>query len=226
MNIEILYQPSYSTARVSMQAGEALRAEIGAMVSMSPGIQIDTRMQGGLLQAISRSMLGGESFFLNTFKALTASEILLAPTMPGDIAVLDLKQDSYLVQSGSFLASEESVETEVNWSGAKTFFAGEGLFTLRCKGQGKLIVSSYGAIHEVQLGPGQVYTVDTGHLVAFPALMPFRVRSIGGIQATLFGGEGLVVDLTGPGKVYLQTRSMGAFLDWLIPKLPKPSTKG
>jgi len=36
----------------------------------------------------------------------------------------------------------------------------------------------------------------------------------------------LVVDLTGPGKVFMQTRSEDAFLSWLIPKLPKERYKG
>ncbi|MGB5167936.1 MAG: AIM24 family protein, partial [Acidimicrobiia bacterium] len=41
-----------------------------------------------------------------------------------------------------------------------------------------------------------------------------------GWKSTIFGGEGLVVDLTGPGKATLQTRSEDAFLSWLLPKLP------
>lgn len=226
MDIEILYRPSYSTAKVTLLPGEAVIAELGAMLTMSPNIQIETKMQGGFLQAISRSMLGGETFFLNTFRAPAGGELMLAPTMPGDVATLELATDAYYVQSGSFLASSEKIETDATWSGAKTFFAGEGLFMLRCRGQGTLILSSYGAIHEVQLTAGQTYTVDTGHLVAFPALMPFKVRSIGGLKATILGGEGLVVDLTGPGKVFLQTRSVGAFLGWLIPRLPKPTSSG
>jgi len=40
----------------------------------------------------------------------------------------------------------------------------------------------------------------------------------------VLGGEGLVVDLTGPGRVLLQTRSEGAFLNWLLPKIPKRSS--
>jgi uncharacterized protein (AIM24 family) len=47
------------------------------------------------------------------------------------------------------------------------------------------------------------------------------VRKVGGLKSTLLSGEGLVVDLTGPGRVLLQTRSTEAFLAWLIPLLPK-----
>jgi len=92
---------------------------------------------------------------------------------------------------------------------------------LRASGTGTLFLSSYGAIHEVDLAAGQKYVVDTGHLVAFTEGMPFKVQAVGGLRSTLFSGEGLVVELEGPGQVLLQTRSQDAFLSWLIPRLPK-----
>ena len=92
---------------------------------------------------------------------------------------------------------------------------------LRCSGSGTLILSSYGAIHEMNLKAGETFTIDTGHLVAFSEEMGFKVRGIGGLKETILGGEGLVVDMTGPGKVLMQTRSVGAFLNWLLPKIPK-----
>ena len=96
---------------------------------------------------------------------------------------------------------------------------------LNCAGAGDLILSSYGAIHDMTLKAGESYTVDTGHLVAFTEGMGFSVRRVGGMKSTLFSGEGLVVDLSGPGKVFMQTRSDDAFLSWLIPRLPKESSR-
>ena len=93
---------------------------------------------------------------------------------------------------------------------------------LRASGPGQLLVSSYRAIHQLELAAGQRYTVDTGNLVAFSEGMDFRVRRIGGIKSTLFSGEGLVVDLTGPGQVLMQSRSADQFLAWLIPQLSQP----
>ena len=86
---------------------------------------------------------------------------------------------------------------------------------LRARGTGLLILSSYGAIHPIELQSGQRYTVDTGHLVSFTEGIGFSVRPLGGVRTTLFSGEGLVVDLTGPGRVYMQSRSADAFLSWL-----------
>jgi uncharacterized protein (TIGR00266 family) len=225
MQIEVLYRPSYSMARVILKEAEVLRAETGAMVGMK-GVQVETRMQGGFLRALARSAFANESFFINTFRAgLDGGELLLAPTLPGDVFSLELKQEAFMVQSGSFLASSEGVETDTKWSGARTFFSGEGFIMLRCSGEGTLLLSSYGAIHELTLVEGETFTVDTGHLVAFSEKVGFELRTVGGLKSTLLGGEGLVVDLRGPGKVMLQTRSEGAFLDWLLPKLPKPEAK-
>jgi len=226
MQVEIRYRPSYSLALVKLDPGEAIRAEAGAMVSMSPGLALETKVTGGLLAGLKRSFLGGESFFMNTYRApAQGGEIALAPVLPGDMIVRELRDESLLVQSGSYVASSEGINLDTKWSGARTFFAREGLIMLRVSGTGTLILSSYGAIHEVDLGPGESYTVDTGHLVAFTEGMGFKVRTVGGLKSTLFSGEGLVVDLTGPGKVLIQTRSEDAFLAWLIPKLPKQQSR-
>jgi len=226
MKVDIQYRPSYALAVVSLDANESLQAEAGAMVSMSPGLAMDTGAKGGLMGALKRSVLGGESFFLNTYRAsASGGQISLAPALPGDMAVLELRDEPLMVQSGSYVASSEGINIDTKWSGAQTFFAREGLIMLKCAGPGTLVLSSYGAIHEMELAEGESHTVDTGHLVAFTEGMGFKVRTVGGMKSTLFSGEGLVVDLTGPGKALMQTRSDDAFLSWLIPRLPKESSR-
>ena len=225
MQVEIRYQPSYSFALVTLDAGESIQTESGAMVGMSPSLQLQTAAQGGFLKSLGRSLLGGESFFLNTYSAQKQGDsVALAPALPGDIAVIEMNGQELLVQSGSYLAASAGVQVDTKWSGAKTFFGGEGLIMLRVTGKGTLIVSSYGAIHPVELAAGQSYVVDTGHLVTFESHMKYQVKKVGGWKSTLFSGEGLVAELTGPGKLTLQTRSQDAFLSWLIPKLPQPSS--
>jgi len=226
MKVDIQYRPSYALAVVALDPNESIQAEAGAMVSMSPGVAIETEAKGGLIGALKRSVLGGESFFLNTYRAPDrGGQIALAPVLPGDLAVLELNDEMLMVQSGSYVGSSQGIDIDTKWSGAQTFFAREGLIMLKCSGSGTLVVSSYGAIHEMELGAGQSHVVDTGHLVAFTEGIGFKVRSIGGMKSTLFSGEGLVVDLAGPGKVLMQTRSDDAFLSWLIPRLPKESSR-
>jgi uncharacterized protein (TIGR00266 family) len=221
---DLIYQPAYTTARVTFDEGDAIRAESGAMVSMSGQIEIETKAQGGIFKSLGRSMLGGESFFMNTFHARgDDQEILLAPSLPGDIALLPLAGTEMIVQSGSFLASDVSINVETKWGGARSFFGGEGLFMLKCSGTGDLLVASYGAIHKRLLTAGETYTVDSGHIVAFDAHIPYQPRKAGSWKSTIFGGEGFVVDFQGPGETYLQTRSQQSLLSWLIPRLPNKS---
>lgn len=224
MEVEILYRPSYSLGVVKLSPNEQIRAEAGAMVSMSEGVALETKAEGGLLKSLGRAILGGESFFQNVFRAPPqGGEVTFAPDLPGDVFVLTLQNKRMMVQTGSYLASEMGIELNAKVS-LKAFTAMEGFSMLEVSGSGKLLLSSYGAIHEKVLRPGEKYIVDSTHLVAFDAEMPVTPQSVGGLKSTLFSGEGFVVQLSGPGRILMQTRSPRAFLEWLIPQLPKPNS--
>lgn len=221
MKVDVQYRPSFALAVVTLEAKESIQVESGAMVGMSPDLEMETEARGGFLKSLTRSMFGGESFFLNTYTASSHGDsVALAPPLPGDISVIEMHDETLMVQSGSYLASSEGIEVDTKWSGAKTFFGSEGLIMLKISGTGTLIVSSYGAIHPMELEAEQSYVVDTGHLVTFEEHLDFRVKKVSGWKSTLFSGEGLVVELTGPGQLTLQSRSQDSFLSWLIPQLP------
>ena len=132
--------------------------------------------------------------------------------------VVELQNESMLVQSGSFVASATTVEVNASWGGAKGFFGSNGLILLKATGSGPLILGGYGAIHDITLSAGQKYTVDTGHIIAFSEKLGFKVRKVGGLKSTLLSGEGLVVDLTGPGPRSPANPFYGGF-----PRLADPS---
>ena len=222
MQTEIMYAPAYALARITLAPREAATVEAGAMVSMSSDLEIKTSAQGGFLKALKRSALGGESFFVNTFTASDrGGELTVAPSLPGDMLVLELRNEEYKVQAGGFIASAQTVNIDTRWGGARSFFGGDGsFFMLSCSGTGPLVLASYGALHKVTLAPGERYTVDSGHVIAFSHEMGFQTRRVGSWKSTLLGGEGLVVDLTGPGDLFMQTRSQPAFIGWLTSHLP------
>ncbi len=224
MQIDIQHRPSYSLAVVQLAPNERIRAESGAMVSMSASINIETKAEGGILKSLSRAVLGGESFFQNFYQAgPQGGEVTLAPELPGDIALIDMHGETLMVQTGSYLASENGIDLSAKIS-MKALMSAEGLSMLEAKGSGKLLVSSYGAIYEKTLASGEKYIVDTSHLVAFNSTLQAVPRAAGGLKATLLSGQGLVVELTGPGRLYIQTRSPKALINWIIPQLPKPDS--
>lgn len=224
MKITVEHRPSYALGVVDLDAGESVRAETGAMVSMSGHVTVESGVQGGLLKSAMRKVLGGESFFVNTFTAAGApGQVTFAPSLPGDITTVDVEGEMF-VQSGSFLAGEQAIEIETKWGGARSFFSSEGLFLLHLKGRGQALISSFGAIHKMTLDGTKSVIIDTGHVVGFGPRVKWDVKKVAGLFTSLVSGEGLVCEFSGHGDVWLQTRSNQAFLDWLLPRLPTSKT--
>lgn len=225
MQIQLKHQPSYSLGIATLDPNEQVRVESGAMVSYSEGISIETKSEGGLFGGLKR-MVGGESFFQNVYTAPPqGGEITVAPALPGDMFVVTINNGETLyLQSGAFIASEKGVTTDTGWGGSRGFFGGAGLILLKVTGVGELIAGCYGAIEQRTLAAGQKYNVDTGHIVGFDGTITFNVKRVGNWKSTILSGEGLVCELTGPGRVYMQTRSEEALIGYLAAKMPKPSS--
>ncbi|RLI83598.1 TIGR00266 family protein [Archaeoglobales archaeon] len=217
MKHRILSRPSYSLLELELESGEEVQAETGAMVYMR-NVELKTEMKGGFFGGLKRSLLGGESFFINRFVSKGKGLLGLAPRYQGDIVHIPIDGRMY-AQSGAFLASSPEINVDTKWGGARTFFAGEGLFLLKLEGSGDLWLSSFGGIEEVEV-EGNL-KVDTGHIVAFGEGLNFKISRAGGLKATLLSGEGLVAEFSGSGKVWIQTRSIGEYVGWLASLLPK-----
>lgn len=218
MQHDIRNNPDFASLHVVLDQGEQIVTEAGAMMGMSSDLKMATNMRGGLLGAAKRA-LGGESIFLNTYTATGDGQRLdIASSAPGDVEHMSLSEGAVMVQSGSFLCSTPGVTVDTKWGGARTFFGGEGLFMLRCAGQGDLWISSYGAIFAVDIEGS--YVVDTGHIVAFEENLQFKVRSVGGLKSLFFSSEGLVCEFSGTGRLWIQTRNSSALAGFLHPFRP------
>jgi uncharacterized protein (TIGR00266 family) len=224
MKISVEHRPAYALGIIDLEGGESVKAETGAMVSMTSNIEVASGIQGGIFKSAMRKVLGGESFFVNTFTASGGpGQVSFAPSLPGDVTELELSGSLY-VQSGSYLAGSTAVEIDIKWGGARSFFASEGLFLLHLRGTGHVLLSSFGAIHRIALDGTQPMVIDTGHIVAFDSTLQWNVRKVSGMFTSLISGEGLVSEFSGRGSVWLQSRSNQAFLDWLLPRLPTART--
>src|SRR6476659_4021972 len=218
---QIEHQPAFSLAVLKLQPEQSIMAEAGAMVSMSGNVELQSQMKGGLFGALKRAA-GGESAFVSTFTARGGpGEVTLAPGAPGDIAAIEMHNQTFFVQSSSYLAGDASLVADPKWGGAKSFFGGEGLFVLMVQGQGLLLVSSFGAIHRKTLAPGERYVVDTGHLVAWEGTTQYTLRkAAAGFFRSMVSGEGIVAEFSGPGELLIQTRNLAALAGLLKPFFP------
>lgn len=220
MHYQIKHKPSFSVARVEFeQPGEQLVVEAAAMVAKDTALQMKTQMRGGMLGAAKRKLLGGESLFQNTFTATEAGQsIWVAPPAEGDIIAMELGAGAgpVFMSSGNYIASGAGVSLDTEFKGAKGFFSGTSLFMLRADGQGPLFLGSYGGIHEVEVGP-QGYICDNNHIVAFEGTLDYSVRRVGGIVSLVAGGEGIVCEFRGQGKLWVATRGPDALARFVHP---------
>jgi len=224
MEWTVEYRPAYSLLRVKLNPGESVTAEAGAMVLMKGNVEIKTHT-GGIAKALLRGIFGTESVFLNTYEAKSFAEVWFAPSVPGDIAYVPLSGEGYIVQDMSYLAHHGDVDVGVAWRGLKGLLAEGELIWLKLKGVGGVWVNAYGGLSRVDLKPGEKVVVDNFHFVAMNEDIKWRVRKFGGWRSFFLGGEGLVLEVEGPGTVYIQTRILPPLARLIRKYMPQSSGK-
>jgi uncharacterized protein (TIGR00266 family) len=226
MKYEILYSGAFAMLKVNLGSGESVKAEMGAMVSMTPNINLRGTVDGGILRGLGR-MLSGEKFF---FQELTAAggqgEVLLSPGSIGDIEAIELDGSYKLyVQKDGFLAGTQGIEVNTKMQNlARGFLSGEGFFIVEISGRGTVFLSSFGAIHAINLAPGEEMIIDNGHLVAWPDYMNYKIeKAASGWISSLTSGEAIVCRFRGEGVVLVQSRNPAGFGSWIKSFVPTRS---
>lgn len=224
MKHEILYDHSFPIVKAKLDRGETIKAEMNAMVSMSPTIDIKGTLDGGVLKGFGR-LLSGEKFFFQELTAVRGNgEVLLAPSAIGDIQAVELDGSySLYVQKNGFLAGTSGIQVSTKMQNlSKGLFSGEGFFILEISGKGTVFISSFGAIHAINLSNDEEVIIDSQHLVAWPSYMQYQVeRAAKGWFNTFSSGEVMVCRFKGEGVVLIQTRNANGFGGWLKQFLPK-----
>jgi len=202
---------------ITLDPGEAVRAEPGAMMWMEDGIEMDTSTGGGLMAGLKRKF-AGESFFVTSFRneGPERARVGFAADYPGKILPVDLGRGSILCQRDAYLCSAHGIEVSVAFTrrlGAG-FFGGEGFILQRLEGAGLAFIHAGGHIVERELARGETLRVDTGCMVGFDETVDYDIQMIRGVKTMLFGGEGLFyARLSGPGRVWVQTTPFSRFAD-------------
>lgn len=220
-------RPDFPLLHVSLEPGQKVFAEPGAMVAMTSGVKLTAGFRGGIGATIGRAF-GGESLIMSTYAATERGEVSFAPPSLGDIQHVRLDgSGTLLVQRGAFLAHGDGVTVSASWQGAKGFFSGQGLVMLKATGQGDLFFNSFGALIPLDVA-NEGLIVDTGYIVAFDDTVDYRLRSLPSARSGLFsklktffmGGEAIVCEFSGRGRVWIQARQLGSYLSWVHPYRP------
>lgn len=214
-------------ARLTLEGNETVKVESGAMMAMSPQVNLVAKADGGVMKSLKRATLGGESVFVSSYTAPPeGGTVDVAARLPGDIGMYEIADPVALfISRGCWLANETGVELDTQWGGFKNLFGSEGGFLVRTSGRGKVVFACYGALEEWNLQAGERITVDSGHMVAYEGSVNMTIRkATGGIVQMFKSGEGLVLDFEGPGRLWVQTRNPAELIGWISSMLPSNGT--
>ena len=219
---------SFPAVNVTLERGETVFTQSGAMAWSDTNVSMETNAEGGLLKSLGRAFSGASLMFVRHTALADSADITFSASFPGEIREFYVDSEhEYIAQKSAFLVAEEGVQVDATVS--KSFWAGlvggEGIILQRYSGEGSILVEIDGSVVELDLEPGQQIKVETGHVALFESSVQYNVESVKGFKNILFGGQGLfLTTLTGPGKVYLQTLTAQDMAQKLIPFIPTSTT--
>jgi uncharacterized protein (TIGR00266 family) len=234
-----LYGDDMQFVEIELDPQESVVAEAGAMMMMSPGIQMETifgdgsgqENTGGFMGKLfsaGKRVLTGESLFMTVFTnaGYGKQQVSFASPYPGKIITMDLMQygGKIICQKDSFLCAAKGVSVSIDFKRklGVGFFGGEGFIMQRLEGDGLAFVHAGGTIVKKELAPGETLRVDTGCLVAMTGNVHYDIQYVGNVKTAFFGGEGLFfATLTGPGSVWIQSLPFSRLADRIFAAAPR-----
>ena len=222
---------------IELDPGESAIAEAGAMMYMDQGIEMQSifgdgsRESQGVMSKIfgaGKRILTGESLFMTAYTNTgpAKQKVGFGAPYPGKIIPLDLAElgGEILCQKDAFLCAAKGVSIGIAFQkklGAG-LFGGEGFILQRIQGDGDVFVHAGGTLIEKDLSMGERLRIDTGCIAAFQSGVQYDIQFVGGLKTAIFGGEGMFfANVTGPGKIWLQSLPFSRLADRIIASAPR-----
>ena len=213
--------------QIGLDPGETVVAASGELSWMTASIQMRTSMNAagstGIWGAVRRAVSGGGLFMTEFSAAGSQGVVAFAAKVPGSILPVEVGGGrAYLIHKHGFLAATAGAELATGFqrSLGAGVFGGDGFLLQRLSGQCTAWVELGGEAVSHDLAPGETLRVHPGHVGMFEDRVGFDVVMMPGIRNALFGGDGLfLAQLTGPGKVWLQTMTLPNLAHALQPYL-------
>lgn len=217
---------SLPVLEVELSPGERVIAETGQLSWMTASINLNTTHTaagaGGMLGAIGRALSGG-GLFMTEYAAWDAPGLVaFAAQIPGEIEQVEVPPGrAYFVHKHGFLVATEGVTLSTGFqrSLGAGLFGGNGFLLQKIEGPCTAWVELGGEIIVRDLAPGEILRVHPGHVGMFEDTIGFDVTMIRGIRNIFFGDGLFLAELTGPGRVWLQTLTLPNLAHALAPYL-------
>ncbi|WP_198330534.1 TIGR00266 family protein [Psychrobacter cibarius] len=211
----------------NLEKGDSIYCEANAMVMMESNLELKGKLQGGLMQSLMRRFANDESLFQQQIEAVNGEgDCLLAPTLDGDMQIIDCGEQQYTLSDGAFVAAQTGVDVKAKIQrnlGGAVFGDTGGFMVMQTQGQGQVVVSGFGSLFEIDVEPGKDVIIDNGHVVCWDSRLEYKLSVatskkkgfMGNIINSVTSGEGMVLNFSGSGKVIICSRNRDSYQGWL-----------
>lgn len=211
----------------NLQRGDSIYCEANAMVMMESNLELKGKLQGGIMQSLMRRFANDESLFQQEIEAVHGEgDCLLAPTLDGDMQIIEVGAQQYTLSDGAFVAAQKGVQVNANIQrnlGGAVFGDTGGFVVMQTQGKGQLVVSGFGSLFEIEVTPDKDVIIDNGHVVCWDSNLDYRLAVstskkkgfMGNIINSVTSGEGMVLNFSGKGKVIICSRNRDSYQGWL-----------
>ena len=207
---------------VILNPGEIVVAEAGALMYMSPKIEMETVLGDpsapettgliGKVMSATKRVVTGDSLRLTNFKNSGEEQERIAFGIPcaGKIVCLYLEEigGEVLCQKDNFLCAARGVHVTTGFQKKipAGLFGSDGFALHHLSGEGIVLAHAGGTLIRRTLEEEQGLIVDIGCLVALQANVQYDIQLLEGVKNAFVPDEGLFFAmLTGPGEVWLQS---------------------
>ena len=211
----------------NLKKGDSIYCESNAMVMMESNLELKGKLQGGIMQSLVRRFANDESLFQQTIEAVGGEgDCLLAPTLDGDMQILEVGAQQYTLSDGAFVAAQTGVDIRAKIQrnlGGAIFGDTGGFMVMETQGRGQVVVSGFGSLFDIDVEPGKEVIIDNGHVVCWDSRLDYKLSVttsnkkgfMGNIINSVTSGEGMVLSFSGTGKVVVCSRNRDSYQGWL-----------
>lgn len=196
------YPGAYLVAE--LEAGQELLTEKDALLYADGSYQYKHRVEAKGYKNWMAKALGGKSLTYNQYKAEQPVRMVFAPQDQSEIFLLEITESApVFFEPRLHFARTPGVRLELQSRGWKNDL-NDGL-KLKAEGEGQLVLKGYGKIIREEIDTQTPFFVDETALIAFEPSV--EIRSVSkSITETLVSGEGFMLEVSGKGTLWLQTR--------------------
>ena len=212
---------------VGLEQGDTVIAEPGEFSWMTPNVQLKTTPMTagakGVWGVLGRAVSGG-GLFMTEYTAQGGNGVIaFAAKIPGEILQVDVQPGhGFLIHRHGFLCATQGLELSIGFqrSLGAGIFGGNGFVLQKLSGTCNAWVELGGEVVIYDLKAGESILAHPGHIGMFEESVNFDITMMRGIANAIFGGDGLfIANLTGPGKVWLQSLTLPNLAHALSPYL-------